>query len=174
VETTKPELKTPGVPAFAAIRVIATLLFVVSCADGADSYAFTGTVMNTTDPNRPIASQMQLMFGQDGSCSIMVSLPLTGSGPCAFTSYDEKSGRFEMTSTGAAAGISWKGTFNGAILGGSYVCVPGTPTPGMLHPNLNTARKALERARVAHGGHKIGHTPEQRSGAETAAIRAIA
>jgi integrase len=43
-----------------------------------------------------------------------------------------------------------------------------------VHPNLNTAREALERARVAQGGHKIGHTSEQRSGAETAAIRAIA
>ncbi|MCU1273368.1 MAG: hypothetical protein JWO48_799, partial [Bryobacterales bacterium] len=27
-----------------------------------------------------------------------------------------------------------------------------------VHPNLNTAREALERARVAQAGHKIGHT----------------
>jgi len=43
-----------------------------------------------------------------------------------------------------------------------------------VHPNLNTAREALERARVAQGGHKIGHTPEQRTEAEVAVIRAIA
>jgi integrase len=43
-----------------------------------------------------------------------------------------------------------------------------------VHPNLNTAREALERARVAQGGHKIGHTSEQRADAEPAVIRAIA
>jgi hypothetical protein len=43
-----------------------------------------------------------------------------------------------------------------------------------VHPNLNTAREALERARVAHGGHKIGHTPAQRTSSESAVIRPIA
>jgi len=43
-----------------------------------------------------------------------------------------------------------------------------------VHPNLNTAREALERARVAQSGHKIGHSPEQHSGSELAVIRAIA
>jgi integrase len=27
-----------------------------------------------------------------------------------------------------------------------------------VHPNLNTAREALERARMARGGHKSGHS----------------
>jgi len=43
-----------------------------------------------------------------------------------------------------------------------------------VHPNLNTAREALERARKAQGGHRIGHSPEQRAEGETAVIRAIA
>lgn len=43
-----------------------------------------------------------------------------------------------------------------------------------VHPNLNTAREALERARVAQGGHKNGHSPEERSTAESAVLRAIA
>ena len=43
-----------------------------------------------------------------------------------------------------------------------------------VHPNLNTAREALERARVAQGGHKSGHTPERRSDDEPGIIRAIA
>ena len=30
-----------------------------------------------------------------------------------------------------------------------------------VHPNLNTAREALERARMAQGGHKFGHKGEQ-------------
>ena len=43
-----------------------------------------------------------------------------------------------------------------------------------VHPNLNTARQALERARVAQGGHKIGHSPEQSVTSEPVVIRAIA
>jgi integrase len=43
-----------------------------------------------------------------------------------------------------------------------------------VHPNLNTAREALERARKAQGGHRIGHSPDERSTAESAALRAIA
>jgi len=33
-------------------------------------------------------------------------------------------------------------------------------TKRYVHPNLNTAREALERARQAQGGHKIGHSDE--------------
>ncbi len=43
-----------------------------------------------------------------------------------------------------------------------------------VHPNLNTAREALERARVAQGRHKIGHSVENGFSGEPAAIRAIA
>ena len=43
-----------------------------------------------------------------------------------------------------------------------------------VHPNLNTAREALERARNAQGGHKNGHSQETVTGSKSAAIRAIA
>jgi integrase len=41
-------------------------------------------------------------------------------------------------------------------------------TSRYVHPNLNTAREAMERARNAQGGHTIGHTDET---AESAASR---
>ncbi len=43
-----------------------------------------------------------------------------------------------------------------------------------VHPNLNTAREALERARLAQGGHKSGHTQQKTASEELAAVRAIA
>jgi integrase len=43
-----------------------------------------------------------------------------------------------------------------------------------VHPNLNTAREALEKAKRAQGGHKIGHSDESAPNAEPALIRAIA
>ena len=43
-----------------------------------------------------------------------------------------------------------------------------------VHPNLNTAREALDRARKAQGGHRIGHSPEQHDEAQAPVIRAIA
>jgi hypothetical protein len=39
-----------------------------------------------------------------------------------------------------------------------------------VHPNLKTAREALERARMAQGGHKSGHTPETRPESKPAAV----
>jgi integrase len=47
-------------------------------------------------------------------------------------------------------------------------------TKRYVHPNLNTAREALERARQAQGGHKSGHNAETGSQPEPAALRAIA
>lgn len=43
-----------------------------------------------------------------------------------------------------------------------------------VHPNLNTAREALERARKAQSGHKSGHNEETATGADSGALRAIA
>ena len=43
-----------------------------------------------------------------------------------------------------------------------------------VHPNLNTACEARERARLAQGGHKSGHTQQKTASEELAAVRAIA
>jgi integrase len=43
-----------------------------------------------------------------------------------------------------------------------------------VHPNLNTAREALERARMAQGGHKIGHSLENAGIVKTSQMLAIA
>jgi integrase len=42
-------------------------------------------------------------------------------------------------------------------------------TKRYVHPNLNTAREAFERARQAQGGHKIGHSAEQAKSSGTSA-----
>jgi integrase len=47
-------------------------------------------------------------------------------------------------------------------------------TKRYVHPNLNTAREALERARKAQGGHKSGHSAETANSGESGALRAIA
>ena len=42
-------------------------------------------------------------------------------------------------------------------------------TKRYVHPNLNTAREALERARQAQGGHKTGHSAEKEKSSGTSA-----
>ena len=42
-------------------------------------------------------------------------------------------------------------------------------TKRYVHPNLNTAREAFERARHAQGGHKTGHSAEEGKGGGTSA-----
>lgn len=95
------------------------MLSTFTWAVAADTFTFSGTVMNTTNPDRPIAAQMQLTLGEGGLCAIAISLPLVGSGQCTLVQYSEKSGHFEMTSSGAG-GISWRGTIDSAAASGSY------------------------------------------------------
>ena len=47
-------------------------------------------------------------------------------------------------------------------------------TKRYVHPNLNTAREALQRARDAQGRHKSGHSRESGGGADSERFRAIA
>lgn len=91
----------------------------VCCARGADPFSLVGTVVNTTDPDKTVAAPVQMVFGQDGTCVLTISPPLTGSGSCAIKTYDEKSGRLEITSTGAV-NIAWTGAAKGNFISGSY------------------------------------------------------
>jgi hypothetical protein len=60
-----------------------------------------------------------MVFRQDNSCVVTISAPLAGSGTCALKSYDEKSSRIEITSTGVV-NIAWSGTVKGNFVSGSY------------------------------------------------------
>lgn len=88
-------------------------------ANASDPYSLVGTAVNTTDPQKLVAGPVQMVFAQDGTCVLTVSAPLVGSGSCAPTSYDEKSGHVEMTSAGLPA-IAWSGTVSGNFVSGSY------------------------------------------------------
>ena len=43
-------------------------------------------------------------------------------------------------------------------------------TKRYVHPNLNTAREALKRAREVQGGHSFGHNRKKRSKSDPASI----
>jgi hypothetical protein len=101
------------------IRGLFSLLATVCCARAANPFSLVGTVVNTTDPDKTLAAPIQMSFGQDGTCVLTISPPLIGSGSCAIKTYDEKSGRIEITSTGAV-NIAWTGTVKGNFVTGSY------------------------------------------------------
>jgi hypothetical protein len=101
------------------MRVISLMIAAVCCADGANLYSFIGTVVNTTDPQKTVAAPVQMVFAQDGTCVLTISLPLIGSGSCTITTYDQKSGRVEITTTGPV-NIAWSGAVKGNFINGSY------------------------------------------------------
>jgi hypothetical protein len=101
------------------IRGLSLMVATVCCAQGADPFSLVGTVVNTTAPDKTVAAPVQMVFGQDGTCVLTISPPLIGSGACAIKTYDEKSGRVEITSTGAV-NITWTGAAKGNFISGSY------------------------------------------------------
>src|SRR6185312_13518814 len=96
-------------------RLAFLMIVIVFCVSGANPFNLVGTAVNTTDPQKTIAAPIQMAFGQDGKCVLTVSPPLVGSGSCEINAYDEKTGRVEITSTGALT-IFWSGAAKGNFI----------------------------------------------------------
>lgn len=105
------------------------LLPMVACvcfAQTGETVNFVGTAINTTNPESPVAAPLQIrLIG--GACTLTVSPPLVGSGPCLLKSYDKKTGRIEFVSAGAAV-ITWIGSVKGNFASGSYKLDASTQT----------------------------------------------
>lgn len=109
-------------------KLIRRLFFsvaIVWSTRAADPFSLVGMVVNTTNPDKPMAAPTQIVIGQDGTCTLTISPPLVGSGSCAIKSYEERFGRLELTSVGAA-NIDWTGTVRGNFVSGSYRVSPGS------------------------------------------------
>ena len=74
-------------------RGLAILLLVASVSYGQEGHEdqFSGTAVNTTNPDKPIAAPIEITLSHSG-CKLTVSPPLTGSGSCGLKTFDEKSG----------------------------------------------------------------------------------
>jgi hypothetical protein len=78
----------------------------------------TGTAINTTNPEKPIAAPIEIVVAK-GTCRLTVSPPLVGSGACHIKAYDQKTGHLEIASFGQPA-ITWTGTVKGNFASGTY------------------------------------------------------
>ena len=123
------------------IRGILALVATACGAYGANPFNLVGTVVNTTDPDKTLAAPVQMVFGQDGTCVLTISPPLIGSGSCAIKTYDEKSGRIEITSTGAV-NIAWSGTVKGNFVTGSYRIDAGAQAGSFYLAIVNPSEQA--------------------------------
>lgn len=100
---------------------VVSILFIlasVSYCQPNSGTQLTGTAINTTNPDKPVAASIQILIGH-GGCKLIVSEPLIGSGGCRINSYDIKSGRIEIVSFGPPA-IVWRGTVKGNSVTGTY------------------------------------------------------
>jgi hypothetical protein len=110
------------------MRLYALLLMLAGVCFGqaGGTFSLVGTAINTTNPDSPIAAPIQFRLANN-ACTLTISAPLIGSGPCLLKSYDEKSGRIEIISAGAA-NITWSGTVKGNLASGSYKVGAGAQT----------------------------------------------
>ena len=100
------------------MRLFALLPLIACACFGQSITNLTGTAINMTNPASPTAAPITFRL-IDSSCTLTISPPLIGSGPCLLKTYDETSGRLEIISAGAAS-ITWTGTVKGNFASGTY------------------------------------------------------
>jgi hypothetical protein len=102
------------------VRLHAALLILASFAHAQQTteVRFSGTAINTTDPDKPLAAPIEIILNHDG-CKLTISPPLSGSGHCIIKGYDEKSKQIEILSEGPPF-ITWTGTLKGNLASGTY------------------------------------------------------
>jgi hypothetical protein len=122
------------------------LVLACGCSGTASaSLTLTGTAINNSDPEKPIAAPMQITF-EGKVCTLTISPPLIGSGACQIKSFDKASGKIEIVSAGVV-GITWSGTVKGNLASGSYKVSAGEQTGSfylaiMKEPNVAAQAKA--------------------------------
>jgi hypothetical protein len=100
------------------------------------SFQFSGTAINTTSADNPVAAPIQITI-RNGACTLVVSPPLTGSGGCNIKTYDEKTGKIEIVSLGPPT-IVWSGSLKGNLFSGAYKIDIGAQTGYFYLALLNT------------------------------------
>ncbi len=123
------------------VRLLVVLLVLASVSYCQESHEtqLTGTAINTTHPDKPIAAPIEILVGH-GGCKLTVSLPLIGSGSCRVKSYDTKSGHIEIVSFGPPT-IIWSGTVKGNFASGTYKVDVGAQTGSFYLAILKQAEK---------------------------------
>jgi hypothetical protein len=104
------------------------------------AFQLTGTAINTTNAENPIAAPIQIEV-RGGVCKLTVSPPLQGSGGCKIQQVDQKSGRIEIVSFGPPT-ITWSGTIKGNFASGTYKIQVGAQTGSFYLAILRAASNA--------------------------------
>ena len=79
---------------------------------------FSGTAINSTDPDSPVAAPIEITV-INTECKVTVSPPLSGSGICQIEGFDNKTRHIQLVSYGPPV-ISWSGTVKGNLASGTY------------------------------------------------------
>jgi hypothetical protein len=118
------------------VHLLVAVLMLISLAYSQDkpNIRITGTAINTTNPDQPIAAPIEIVVDR-GECTLTVSLPLVDSGDCTIKSYDQTTKRIEILSEGTPP-ISWSGTIKGNFVSGTYKIVIGNQTGSFYGADL--------------------------------------
>jgi hypothetical protein len=97
-----------------------SMLLLASVAHGQQKVhlKFSGTAINNTDQDSPVAAPIEITVN-NAECKMTVSPPLFGSGVCHIDGFDKKTGHIQFASYGPPV-ISWSGTVKGNLASGTY------------------------------------------------------
>jgi hypothetical protein len=123
---------------FRMLAVLLLLPFESFCQES-PAFQLTGTAINTTDPENPVAAPIQIVV-RGGVCKLTVSPPLIGSGGCTIKRFGTKSGRIEVVSFGPPT-IAWSGNAKGNFASGTYKIDVGAQTGSFYLALLRAAPK---------------------------------
>ena len=120
------------VPAVVILAMSSSLLV----ADQPTQLLFSGTVTNTTDPDRPVTGGLEIFLGADGGCLVRVGPPLYGSGICRLASFDQQTEQMVLVSESPLLRITWNTRPGDKKIVGEYevtsVAQPSLPEHGTL------------------------------------------
>lgn len=101
-----------------SLSVAILLLASVAHSQQTFNLKFSGTAINNTDPDSPVAAPIEITVN-NAECRMTVSQPLSGSGVCRIDGFDKKTGHIQFVSYGPPV-ISWSGTVRGNLASGTY------------------------------------------------------
>jgi hypothetical protein len=100
--------------------VLSGLLLLSIIAHARDPFSLSGTVTNTTNPNKPVSASATVSFDAQDNCVLSIAAPLYGSGLCSIETFDEAQHSLTVRSSGPSGDITCTGKLTDSGYQGTY------------------------------------------------------
>jgi hypothetical protein len=102
------------------VSLLGFLFLAAVLAQARDPFSLSGSVTNTTNPEKPIGASATISFDAQGHCVLRVGPPLYGSGLCSIAAFSDAEHTLTIESTGPSANIICSGKVSDTSFQGTY------------------------------------------------------